>query len=135
MEIEQFIPYGRENAVSRKELAKLTGLPDRLLRDTIKQANKRLEAQGEAILSSSGNRGYWRSTSIEEMEQYKAESDRRRRSQAINDEPILRIIAKAKGQRFVAVGAYIRRLRKEPEEPRQIDGQTRFGGGDNCQTG
>ena len=130
MEIEQFIPYGRENAVSRKELAKLTGLPDRLLRDTIKQANKRLWPKGEAILSSSGSRGYWRSTSVDEMEQYKAESDRRRRS-----EPILRIIAKAKGQRFIAVGAYIRRLRKEPEEPQQIDGQTRFGGGDNCQTG
>lgn len=128
MEIEQFIPYGKENAVSRKELAKLTGLPDRLLRDSIKQANKRLEAQREAILSSSGSRGYWRSTSIEEMETYLLEADHRRRSQAINDDPIRRIVAKAKGQQFVAVGAYIRRLRKEPEEPRQLDGQTRFGG-------
>ena len=120
MEIEQFIPYGRENAVSRKELAKLTGLPDRLLRDTIKQANKRLEAQGEAILSSSGSRGYWRSTSIEEMETYLLEADHRRRSQAINDDPIRRIVARAKGYESIPVRAHFRRIHKKS----QLDGQT-----------
>ena len=120
MEIERLIPYGKENAVSRKELAKLTGLPDRLLRDSIKQANKRLWPQGEAILSSSGSRGYWRSTSIEEMETYLLEADHRRRSQAINDDPIRRIVAKAKGYESIPVRAHFRRIHKKS----QLDGQT-----------
>lgn len=128
MEIEQFIPFGRENAISRKELKARLGMEDHKIRDLIKQANKRLEDQGEAILSSSGHRGYWRSNKIEEMVRYHEESCRRRRSQALNDEPIMRIIAKAKGQKFVYVSPYIRRWRKEPEEPQQIDGQTRLGG-------
>lgn len=58
MRIEDYIPEGREHAVSRAELVRLTGLPDRNIRQEIKAANRRLTEEGRAILSSSGARGY-----------------------------------------------------------------------------
>ena len=39
MEIERYIPEGREHAISRKELRALLGRHDRLIREWIKQAN------------------------------------------------------------------------------------------------
>ena len=51
-EIERYIPEGREHAVSRKELRALLGKDDRLIREWIKQANRRLLARlrGEKIV-------------------------------------------------------------------------------------
>ena len=57
MEIERYIPQGREHAISRKELRALLGRDDRVIREWIKQANRRLEAEGKVILSSSSWRG------------------------------------------------------------------------------
>lgn len=37
--IEEAVPFGHENAVSRSELALRTGLPDRALRDAINKSN------------------------------------------------------------------------------------------------
>ena len=45
MEIERYIPEGREHAISRKELQALLGRDDRVIREWIKQANRRLEAE------------------------------------------------------------------------------------------
>ena len=70
MEIERYIPFGRENAISRRELVRLTGIPDRKVREIIKLANRRLKPSGVAILSSSAQRGYWRTDDISEMEAY-----------------------------------------------------------------
>ena len=53
MEIERYIPQGREHAISRKELRALLGRDDRVIREWIKQANRRLEPEGKVILSSS----------------------------------------------------------------------------------
>ena len=128
MEIEQFIPFGRENAISRRELVRLTGIPDRKVREIIKLANRRLKPSGVAILSSSAQRGYWRTDDISEMEAYLRENDHRRAALAVNDEPIRQLVAEAKGRKYIYVSPYIRRWRKEPEEPEQIDGQTKLGG-------
>lgn len=57
MEIERYIPEGREHAISRKELRALLGQDDRVIREWIKQANRRLEPEGKVILSSSSWRG------------------------------------------------------------------------------
>lgn len=66
MNIAEYIPEGRENAVSRRELARLTGLTDRSIREHIKGANRALIGEGKAILSSSRARGYWISSEVQE---------------------------------------------------------------------
>ena len=111
MKIIDIIPYGKENAVTRDYLHKMTGIPDRDIRNAIKQANRELEPLGEAILSSSGRRGYWRTNDIDEMQQYLAESSHRRESTARHDEPIRRIIARETGQKMIYVRGYYRYIK------------------------
>lgn len=82
MEIERYIPEGREHAISRKELRALLGRDDRVIREWIKQANRRLEAEGKVILSSSSWRGYWISSDPEEIAAYLQEQGSRARTQA-----------------------------------------------------
>ena len=90
--ISDCIPYGKENAVSRAYLVKITGLPDRTIRNLVKEENKRLCKQGEAILSSSSNRGYWRTDSPAEMLAYIHEADHRCREIQKNMEPIKKLL-------------------------------------------
>lgn len=40
MRIEDYIPEGRENAISRRDLVRLTGLPDRQVRRMIETARE-----------------------------------------------------------------------------------------------
>lgn len=40
MNIVDYIPYGEENAISRRALCKLTGLSDRAVREEISQARR-----------------------------------------------------------------------------------------------
>ena len=107
MNIADYIPMGKENAVSRAQLVRLTGLPDRSIRDHIKRANRVLTLEGRAILSSSGARGYWISDDLAETEEYLRESTHRARTQFLNDAPIR---------------AYTRRVRAKTE----TDGQTKL---------
>ena len=90
--ISDYIPYGKENAVSRAHLVKITGLPDRTIRNLVKEENKRLCKGGEAILSSSSNRGYWRTDSPAEMLAYIHEADHRCREIAANVAPIRELV-------------------------------------------
>ena len=122
MNIAEFIPKGKENAISRAKLAQLTGLPDRSLRDHIKRANRVLTAQGMAILSSSGARGYWISEELEEMEEYLRESTHRARSQFFNDAPIRSLVMRRNDAATIQVRSYTRRVRAKTE----ADGQTRL---------
>ncbi len=123
MNIVDYIPEGRENAVSRAELARLTGMPDRNIRDAIKAANRALTAKNRAILSTSGKSGYWISASREEMEAYLAESSRRSRSQYQNDAPIRELVRRMGGAGTVHVTDYYRRLRKSVPE---VEGQIKM---------
>ena len=97
MEIERYIPEGREHAISRKELRALLGRDDRVIREWIKQANRRLEPEGKVILSSSSWRGYWISSDPEEIAAYLQEQGSRARTQAKNDEPARRLLARLRG--------------------------------------
>ena len=97
MEIERYIPQGREHAISRKELRALLGRDDRLIREWIKQANRLLEPEGKVILSSSSWRGYWISSDPEEIAAYLQEQGSRARTQAKNDEPARRLLARLRG--------------------------------------
>ena len=129
MNIVEHIPFGRENAINRRQLEKLTGFHDRQNRSLIKEYNRQQQAEPGAvvILSSSSARGYWRTSSIEEMERYLAESHHRRNVQAENDEPIEQIVAAARKverpkQGVIFVRSHTRRKKKDDGAP-QIEGQ------------
>ena len=98
MDLIDAIPFGMENAISRTELARLTCISDRKLRDLIKEANADLIREGVAILSSSSVRGYWKTRDREEMKRYLAESNRRIRSIFENDEPIRKYLSESQMQ-------------------------------------
>ena len=74
MNIIDFIPTGKENAVSKQKLMEVTGIKDeRLVRDAIKSQVE----NGVPILSSSGHKGYWYSEDIDEIEEFIRENDHR----------------------------------------------------------
>ena len=73
MNIIEYIPYGKENAISRVDLVSLTGCPDRVVRDMIHDARR------ERPILSRTDGGYYLPTANEtrEVEQfYKRESNR-----------------------------------------------------------
>lgn len=82
IELLSLIPYGRENAVSRHELQRLTGMNDRAVRLEI----KRLLRTGEPILSSCKHSGYWRSENVAEWKEFINESKSRAESEYKNIE-------------------------------------------------
>lgn len=57
MHIEELIPFGRKNAVSRYELSSKTGLSDRHVRDAIASVRKKIP-----IVSMNDGSGYYRPT-------------------------------------------------------------------------
>lgn len=122
MKIEDYIPEGRENAVSRGELERVTGLRDRAVRQEIKLANRRITQEGKAILSSSGGKGYWVTEDPVEMAEYLQESTHRARSQYLNDAPIRSLFMRLSGEKTVNVRAYTRRASIRPG----VEGQEKW---------
>lgn len=59
------IPFGQENAISRKELAAKLGMSDRKMRKCVEEAR----ADGLLILNDQNGRGYWQSNDIDELRQ------------------------------------------------------------------
>lgn len=55
MTITDFIPYGRENAISRQALAQLTGMDDRQVRRMIEDARREVP-----IINLQNGKGYFR---------------------------------------------------------------------------
>lgn len=62
-EIEDYIPFGKENAVSRKQLVNVTGFTDRKVRYLISKARRE-----HPIINLSDGSGYYRPTIEEYME-------------------------------------------------------------------
>lgn len=54
MNIVEYIPEGFENAISRKELCRITGLNDRIVRKLIEDARR-----NTIIISNNDGSGYW----------------------------------------------------------------------------
>lgn len=72
--LREHIPVGRENAITRSELASLWKKSDREARDAIAKMRTTPSDDEYAILSSSSNpAGYWRSNDPEELERYSRE--------------------------------------------------------------
>lgn len=54
MNISDYIPFGKDNAISRKKLEKVTGLSDRDIREEIAMARR-----NTVILNLSNGQGYF----------------------------------------------------------------------------
>lgn len=78
MNISDYIPFGKDNAISRKKLEKVTGLSDRDIREEIAMARR-----NTVILNLSNGQGYFQPIEGEEDElvikYYKQESSRLKR--------------------------------------------------------
>lgn len=74
IDIVKYIPYGKENAISRNSLALKIGCSDRTMRDLINGARKR-----EVIINVQDGNGYYRPTKedIEEVERFKKQEENR----------------------------------------------------------
>ena len=73
MNITDYIPFGKENAVDRLFLTSVTGLRDREVRKLIQSARNR----GELILNDQDGRGYYRSRDVGELKrQYQTNKNR-----------------------------------------------------------
>ena len=72
--IVKYIPYGKDNAISRQELCDKTGLNDRTMRDLINQARKRA-----VIINIQDGNGYFRPTKddIAEVKKFKRQEENR----------------------------------------------------------
>ena len=76
--LREHIPIGRENAITRSDLAKLWKMDDRTVRETIAKMRITPTDDPLAILSSSTNPpGYWRSDVRAELERYIREGQAR----------------------------------------------------------
>lgn len=120
MNIIEYIPIGHDNAISRKQLCQLTGLPDRLMRKAIERARR-----DYAILNIDGS-GYFQP---EEDESYLVERWlRQERSRGKSVEQSMRgaehfLTGETEENGVVAVRSYVRRKRKDENGMPQIVGQ------------
>ncbi len=72
MNIVDYIPYGRNNAIKRRKLEELTGLSDRHNRELIMKARN----QGTLILNMEDGKGYFRPILPEELDCIKKAYDK-----------------------------------------------------------
>lgn len=92
MSIMDYIGVGRENAVTRKELAQRTDLPDRTIRNMIEAARR----DGALIVNDGSGAGYYISNNLEDL----------KRQQKMNHSRAMSILVQQK---------YLRRRIKELE--------------------
>ena len=71
--LSKAIPFGRENAIKREDLASKLGLSDRVMRNAIEDARR----EGLFILNAQDGRGYFRTTDLAELKrQYDSDTAR-----------------------------------------------------------
>lgn len=106
MNIENYIPYGRDNAISKSELISLTGMTERAVRRAIERARE----SGIMIMSSSQVRGYWQTEDIAEMEDFVRQTDNRIKALYFAKAKMQAEICKAKNIKTVTVREHKRRV-------------------------
>jgi len=116
LEFIKLIPFGKENAISRKELEIKAGEDDRDNRTLVKKC----VSQKIPILSSSGHKGYWRSNDLDEIEAFVKEAERRANTTKENVRPLKEYVAEQRGYKVIPVVAHIRCIKKEPENINQL---------------
>jgi hypothetical protein len=71
--ILDYIPQGRANAVTRRELGLILNLPDRTIRNMIEDARR----EGAIIINDGSGIGYYRSDNLQDLHrQYKMNQSR-----------------------------------------------------------
>ena len=118
MNILDYIPTGRENAISRQELERLIGFNDRTIRLEI----KKLVQKGIPILSSSQAKGYWYSDDIAELESFIKESKNRCKTEYLTVRALEKTLYDAKNIKVVPVRQHLRKITTG-----DIDGQVKWG--------
>ena len=94
MNIIYFIPRGKQNAISRADLRNRTGLPDRLMRESIETARR----NGHIILNMQDGRGYYRPSNpptpeeINDMVKQYKQDDHRAKSVLVRQKFLRRIL-------------------------------------------
>ena len=73
----EHIPVGRENAISRPELCKMTGMGDRRLRNEIARLRRESTESDLVIVSTSDGSGYFRTDNLDEIRHFTAEMAKR----------------------------------------------------------
>lgn len=91
------IPIGRDNAITRAELAALWGVSDRKARQII--ANLRAEDNGDGfmIVAFSSRRGYYRTNDVREIKHFHHEMTKRAQNTFAPLRKSRRILRKAEG--------------------------------------
>ena len=89
IDILKFIPFGRENAISRTSLCMKTGLNDRNMRDNINRARKRA-----VIINLSDGSGYYRPTNndVSEVIKFKKQEESRAKDVFSNLQPVRKFL-------------------------------------------
>lgn len=96
IDIIKYIPYGKENAISRDALAIKSGCSDRKMRDLINSARKR-----EVIINIQNGCGYYRPTKndVGEVEQFKRQEENRAKDIFSGLQPVRKFLNEVKGMR------------------------------------
>jgi hypothetical protein len=121
MNIIDFIPYGKDNAISRKQLCAITELPDRMMRREIERAR-----QDYAILNIDGS-GYFRPAQGEAYLTERWLRQERSRERSVRDST--RGAEKAllgTNRELIPVHSYVRRKHRGEDEKPQANGQLHF---------
>jgi len=63
VQIENYIPFGKSNAISRTSLCSVVGLSDRIIRSRIEEARRR----GIIIINTQNGRGYFRTRNLDDI--------------------------------------------------------------------
>ena len=123
MVIIDYIPTGRENAISRQMLCNMTGLSDRMMRHEIERAR-----QQYAILNSQDGSGYFQPSAEEKPLVERWIRQERHRSQKIGNSTLgaEKWLTGEAGGNTIAVHGYIRRKRKISEPEKQLEGQMKL---------
>ena len=95
MNIIDFIPYGKENAVKRSTLCALTGMSDRKVREMI----ERERCQGYVIANCQDGNGYYQTNDLDEVIRQFRQEHRRALSIHKRQAPLRKII-RASGYRI-----------------------------------
>ena len=74
------IPIGRDNAITRAELAKQWGVSDRLARHMIAKLRAEDNGDGYIIVAFSSRKGYYRTNNAAEILHFKREMGKRARN-------------------------------------------------------
>ena len=111
MEITGHMEYGSINAVTRSELAILSGLSDRQIRKEIEVYRLSWDSSKPFICSSPHGKGYWLTNNIHEIERFRREYGSYQSTQGRILGNIDMELARISGDKLIPVKAHFRRIK------------------------